>query len=864
MNLPLQQTPFVGRVRELRAAGELLRAHRLLTLVGAGGSGKTRLALQLAAGAAGMFPDGVFWIALAPVRDPDLVEQSIARSIGASGELVEHLTGKRVLLVLDNMEQVVSAADMLASLLGACPSLHALVTSREPLRINAEQRYAVEMLSTSDAVALFIERARAVDPTFVEDPAVEDICRRLDCLPLAVELAATRVNVLTPDALLKRLEHRLPLLTGGRRDMPERHQTLKATIEWSEDLLRATERQLFHHLAIFPASFDLRAAEEVCVTDLAALTSLVDKCLVTRTRDTRFALLETVHEFADELLTASDRNVLADRHAEYYVVAAEVAAGTQSWPSNPETFGQLDDEMANLRAALAWTRSKSLNELALRLGIALSRYWIDRGQLHDARTWLDTAPLADSSVTAPVRAAALEAAGMLDYFVVTDPDQAERYYTESLALHRELGNEQRVAFLLNRLGRIASERADLDKASGFHRDALALFEEMADNAGRAASLHLLAGVARDQGHHEEGEQLFGDAIRLARTAFPGQVRHSLHSLGDLALDRGDYAGAIGCYEESLALTGTSERRSRVLCLAGIGSALAGLGAWPLAARLWGAVDAEERSLGFRMLADERRRYERWAEATRERLGEPEFLTAFAEGTSLTIDVALSQAAAHMTASPRRASRAAPAIAGGLALSGELARFEREGEYWTIAYEARVLRLRDSKGIRVLAHLLADPGRPHAALDLERLGVPGGDETARAVASGDAGELLDDEARRAYRARVAELREAIEAAETWGKPEESGLLREEMDFIAHELSRALGLGGRPRHAGSISERARLNVMRAVRSAILRISSADVDLGVHLKTTVHTGAVCTYTPDPRAPLVWHVTTGGAHRI
>ena len=864
VNLPIQQTPFIGRVLELRAAGELLRAHRLLTLVGAGGSGKTRLALQLAAGAADRFPEGIFWVPLAPVCDPDLVEQTIARSVGAKSELADHLAGKHVLLVLDNMEQVLAAANMLGSLLRACPSLYALVTSREPLRIAPEQRFTVETLGNADAVALFVERARAVDSTFVEHATVEAICIRLDCLPLAVELAATRVNVLTPDALLARLERRLPLLTGGRRDMPERHQTLKATIEWSEDLLQASERAVFHRLAIFPASFDLRAAEEVCVTDLVALSSLVDKCLVTRTGGNRFALLETVHEFADEHLTPSERDELARRHAEYFVVAAEVAAGAQSWPTNPETFGKLDDDIANLRAALAWTRSKGLNELTLRLGVALSRYWIDRGHRHDACTWLETAPLTDDSVPPPLRAASLEAAGLIDYFMVAGYDEAEQYFRQSLVLYRELGDKQRVAFLLNRVGRIAMLRADLVKANSFHRDALALYEEMADSAGRAATLHLLAEAASRQRRYEAAERLFNDAIRLATTAFPGQVRHSLHSLGDLELDRGDYGRAFEYYEESLELTSRSEHRSLILRVAGFSSALAGLGAYPLAARLWGAVDANERALGFRMLSDERKRYERWADTARSRLGERAFRAAFLEGTGLQIEEALGQAAGYAAVAPTRTSRVASPIATEVAVSSEIGRFDREGEYWTIAYDSRVLRVRDSKGVRILAHLLGDPGRPHTALDLERLGVPGGEATARAVASGSAGELLDDEARRAYRARVAELHESIEAAEMCDKPEESGLLREEMDFINHELSRALGLGGRPRHAGSIVERARLNVTRALRSAMQRISSADAALGVHLNAAVHTGTVCVYRPDPRVPLVWHVTIGGAQRV
>jgi hypothetical protein len=264
-----------------------------------------------------------------------------------------------------------------------------------------------------------------------------------------------------------------------------------------------------------------------------------------------------------------------------------------------------------------------------------------------------------------------------------------------------------------------------------------------------------------------------------------------------------------------------------------------------------------------MLSDERERYERWADTTRSRLGERAFRAAFTEGTGLQIDEALSQAASYMAAAPTRTDRAASPIAGGVIVSGEIGRFEREGEYWTIGYDSRVIRLRDSKGVRVLAYLLADPERPHAALNLERLGATGAEATVRAVAWGDAGELLDEAARRAYRARVAELHEAIEAAEMWGKPEESGLLREEMDFITHELSRALGLGGRPRHAGSIAERARLNVTRAVRSAIGRIAAADAALGVHLNATIHTGTVCVYSPDPRAPLVWHVVIGDAQR-
>jgi predicted ATPase len=861
MNLPVQPSQFIGRARELEAAAALLRTHRQLTLVGAGGAGKTRLAIQLAVMVGESFPDGAFWVPLASIRDPALVGEAIASSVGGGADIAAALGDRRALLVLDNMEQVLEAAGLVAFLLAACPSLKVLATSREPLHIIAEQRYAVQPLSAVDAAALFVERAIAVDPGFRRDAAVDGICTRLDCLPLAVELAATRVSVLTPHALLKRLDRALPMLTGGTRDMPERHQTLRATIEWSEDLLTEDERQLFHQLAVFHAGFALAAAEQVCGAALATMSSLIDKCLVGHGNAGRFALLETIREFADERLSEAERDELGLRHGEYFVVAAEALAGVQSWPPNPETFGELDESLADLRAALEWTASQRRDDLTLRLGVALSRYWIDRGHHVDACRWLEIAPLGDVAVDASLRASALEAAGLLDYFVATDADQAEHYYAQSLVLHRELGNQQRVAFLLNRLGRIAIERAELDRAARLHGEALAVFEEIADNAGRAASLHLLASVAHAQRRYDAAETLYADAIRLARTSFPALIRHSLHSLGDVTLDRGDYLGSARYYEQSLELTGVNERRSRILCVAGIGGALGGLDEGALAARVWGAVLAEERALGFRMLSDERQRYELWAETVRGRLGESVFLAAITEGGELPIHEVLRQATDRVQVVAMQRGSPPPSRWTAVGPSGDHGLFQREGEYWTIGYHTKVLRLRDSKGVRVLAHLLADPGRPYAALDLERLGAPGPEGMARAVASGDAGYMLDDEARKAYRARVAELREAIEAADSWGSSDEAGVLREELDFITHELSRALGLGGRSRRAGSIAERARLNVVRAVRSAMHRISTAHPELGAHLEATIHTGTICVYTPDPRVPFVWRVTAGDA---
>ena len=281
-NLPIQPTPLVGRERELEEAGALVRSHRLLTLTGPGGSGKTRLALQLAAEAVEQFPDGVFWVPLQTLRDPALVERAIGISVGADDDLIEYVANKRLFVLLDNFEQVIEAAPTISSLLAGTPNTKVLVTSREPLHVESEQRYPVEPLPEDDAAVLFVERARAVAPGFRPAAAVGEICRRLDGLPLAIELAAARVALLDPDELLARLDRRLPLLASRSRDAPARQRTLRATIEWSYELLEPDEQELFLTLAVFRGSFSLEAAEAVCDADLDALESLVVKNLVRR------------------------------------------------------------------------------------------------------------------------------------------------------------------------------------------------------------------------------------------------------------------------------------------------------------------------------------------------------------------------------------------------------------------------------------------------------------------------------------------------------------------------------------------------------------------------------------------------------
>jgi predicted ATPase len=377
-SLPEQPTAFVGRDRELAAARAALRDPqvRLLTLTGPGGSGKTRLALQVAADAAADFPDGVFWVSLQALRDPELVEPTIAQAVGARHELVVHLAGKRVLLLLDNFEQVVDAADRIGELCARLPNLTVLVTSREPLHLAVEREAPVPPLREHEAVALFGERARAVRPDFSDDEAALEICRRLDCLPLALELAAARVKTLSTEDLLRRLDRRLPLLTGGPRDAPERQRTLRATIEWSYELLSPHARRVFARLAVFIGGCTLEAAEEVCETDVDAVAELVDKSLLRRDAG-RYSMLETIGEFARERLAeGEDVDELRRRHAEYYLELARSVGDLIRSPQAAALLDRLERDHDNLRAALAWLAGAPPDP-GLRIGV-----WGLAGRLH--------------------------------------------------------------------------------------------------------------------------------------------------------------------------------------------------------------------------------------------------------------------------------------------------------------------------------------------------------------------------------------------------------------------------------------------------------------------------------------------------
>jgi predicted ATPase len=432
-NLPIQPTPLIGREQELEEVGRLLRAHRLVTLTGPGGSGKTRLALQLAADAADDFPDGVVWVPLQSVREPELVLPAISLAMGTSGTLGESGTERRLLLVLDNFEQVLAASGQIADLASQLPQAKLLITSREPLHIAAEREYPVVPLREPEAVALFVERATAVKPDFSDDDdVVVEICRRLDCLPLALELAAARLKALSAQELLRRLDRRLPILTGGPRDAPERHRTLRATIAWSYELLSADERRAFARLAVFAGGCTLEAAEEVCDADLEAVAALVDKSLLRREED-RYSMLETIGEYALERLEESgELEEVRGRHAEYYLDQARSVERLIRSPQAAGALDQLEQDHGNLRVALEWLSAETADR-PLRLAM-----WGLAARLH----------------------------GFGDQALDRENfGEAARLYRESLEIGLQLRDEMQTAYCLAGLAAVGARRGRLRQAA---------------------------------------------------------------------------------------------------------------------------------------------------------------------------------------------------------------------------------------------------------------------------------------------------------------------------------------------------------------------------------------------------------------
>jgi predicted ATPase len=606
--LPVQATPLVGRERELAELMELVDSYRLITLTGAGGTGKTRLALALAAELADRFADGVWWVSLGTVADPGLVTAAIGGALGDIEDLPTYLRGRALLLVLDNVEQVIDAAPAIAELLAAAPGCAAIVTSRERLAVAAEQEYPVPPLSPQGAVELFTARARQVKPGFAPGAELDAICERLDRLPLAVELAATRIKLLSEHQLLARLKQRLPLLAGGRRDLPERQSTMRAAIAWSYDLLTEPEQQLFTRLAVFVGSFELEAAEQICRAGLDTLQSLIDKSLVHQAEDTRFFLLETTREYALELLEASEqRDAVRACHARWYFalgVAVDAHDGERA-----EVLARLRRDAGDVGVALSWALDHDI-AAGLPLADSIFRPWLSAGRIGELTQWYERALEDPDALSSRDRADALAGLGFaLSYSENLDP--ARKALREALRLYREAGDERNQARVLNRLGGVEFLAGAPDRAVGWHEQALVIAEHLDDAEEVALSLHNLGENLRDTGAFERAAEMYTRSIQIRRADDLGSSSATLHSFGDLSLDKGDLLAADHYYREALAAAREDDDvRTQAYCLAGLACVAARRGDPTAAGRLWTLAERLEHEIGFRMLAAERVRYER--------------------------------------------------------------------------------------------------------------------------------------------------------------------------------------------------------------------------------------------------------------
>jgi predicted ATPase len=570
-NLPIPATRFLGREPELAEVASLLARGdvRLLTLTGPGGTGKTRLALQAAGEASELYPDGVYWVPLALLRDPTLVLEEAAQALGSQDGLAAHIADKAMLLLFDNFEQVVEAASGLAELLASCPRLGLLVTSRELLQVPGEHVYPVPPLADEDGIELFTVRARTALPSFASGAAVPELCAKLEQLPLALELAAARVRAMSPEQLLERLSGRLDLLKAGRGVDP-RQQTLRATIEWSYDLLSRDEQQLFRCLAIFRGGCTMRAAEEVCDADLDTLQALVDKSLL-RFSNERYWMLETIREYAVELLQGShEYEAVRDRHLSCCLALAEEAEPRLTGPDQRQWFERLALEQDNMREALDYACESGDGERALMLAGTIWRFWWTRGQIAEASFWYDRAFAAGGNVSETARARgvfgaahAAEARG--------DGEEARIRFEEAVDLLRRIGETRWLVLAMTHLARLYP---DTRRQESLQEEALALAEGSGDRRGAAIVKGNLAWLRMEEGDNDPASELLHQALDAHRAL--GDVygaATTLDNLARIALRQGDLEVAAAEISEGLALSRSIGDALTIASMLGVAAAV---------------------------------------------------------------------------------------------------------------------------------------------------------------------------------------------------------------------------------------------------------------------------------------------------
>jgi len=735
-NLPVSRTGFVGREKEAAAAGELLLRPdvRLVTVTGPGGIGKTRLAVEVASTLSEKFPGGTYFVSLSPLSDPGLIAAVIAQTLGIRGtgsqspleilkESLRDSLGTPMLLLLDNFEHLLPAAPTVAELLVMGPNLKILVTSRAALHLYGEHEFLVPPLGLPDplcvppvedlprypAVALFVQRAVAAKPDFELNrenaAAVAEICARLDGLPLAIELAAARVKVLSPASLLTRLASRLQLLTGGARDLPQRQQTLRAAMDWSYDLLNPAEQKLFRRLSVFVGGCNLEGVEAVCDTKgdldldlLDGMGSMVDKSLVLQVPATggeaRFSMLETIREYAREKLEVSGEEAATKRaHAAYCLVLAEEAPAEQTGTQSAGQMGHFVAEHGNFRAALEWLTDTGDAEWGLRLGAALFRFWETREYLTEGRTRLGKLlKLPRAAAPTKFRARALFAAGVLagaqgDYAAADelvgesleiarqlhdgqgvavslnalavlaqdrgDIAAAHALFEESLAVWRELGDSKDVARALSNLANVSTMEGDHAHASSLYEECLAIFQGLGDRTGVAWSLNSQGDVARDRGDASAARELYGQGLAIFRELGDRWgIAGTLADLGSMAREERDFSAAHSLYRESLKIFQELEhKRGIARLLECFACAAAAQYHSERALRLAGAAAALRQNIGAPLTPAEKAKLEANLKCTRPGLSETSSTAAWLEGWELPVERAIEEALLREAASP---------------------------------------------------------------------------------------------------------------------------------------------------------------------------------------------------------------------
>jgi predicted ATPase/class 3 adenylate cyclase len=723
-NLPIQLTSFIGRAREIAEVKRLLGAARLVTLTGSGGAGKTRLALQVAADVVEGYPDGVWLAEFAPIADPALVPKTVASALNVPEQperdmmetLVHALRPKALLLVLDNCEHLLAAcADLAAALLRACPQVRILATSREGLGVPGETLWRVPSLSLPDvhhlppsedlvlyeAVRLFVDRAVAATPGFTVTGqnalAVAQVCHRLDGIPLAIELAAARVKVITVEQIAVRLDDRFRLLTGGSRMVLPRQQTLRAAVDWSYDLLSEIERGLLRRLSVFAGGWTLEAAEGICTGQgveasnvLDLLTHLVDKSLVVVERpegEARYHMLETVRQYSVNRLVESDEAAdVRTRHLNWYV-----AMGEGAYPDVLEsrsrrreaTLKRLRTEHDNLRGALAWSLEKNA-EAGLALAGALGQFWNASSQYGEGRAWLTTVLGRTRRIPSLARARALryaallawvqgeyheaavlseegltlarqmqhteQTAGLLFVLGVANRDagnyeRAARLLEECQGLYQELGLTERAADIMRHRGRLAANQGDYALATALLERALDLYRETGSKDGIAYTLLQLGVVRRYQRDHAPAVDLLEKSLAIFRElgATEGMV-HALNGLARILRQTGQDERALRLYAESLTLSRACGVKLAIQgCFYGMASVNAAQGQRERAARLFAAAEDLRAGIGYALPARDRDEYDGTVTAIRETMGDVAFVTAWAEGRAMTLEQAIEYA-----------------------------------------------------------------------------------------------------------------------------------------------------------------------------------------------------------------------------